>query len=216
MRLGFNNIAQQQYTYAYGQNRRNDFITALLILIAEVMKANGHVKRTELNYVKQKLILLFGYDTAAKAILQLRDILKQNYNIYQVSEIINRNVDYDSKIEILHILYGIAEADGEVSDSEIQLIRQIAYNIGINIADAESIFNTVTNNSSSLDDAYKILGIAPQSTEDEIKKAYRSLVLKYHPDRVAELGEEVQKNAEARFRKVQEAYDKIKLARNIK
>ena len=134
---GMINVFQQDHqTYEYGQSRRNDFITAMLILIAEVMKADGHVKRSELNFVKRRLEELLGYETSVKAVLQLRDILKHRYNIFQITETVNRFVDYDSKLEILHILYGIAAADGDVCNAEIQLIRQIAYGIGITPPDA--------------------------------------------------------------------------------
>lgn len=214
---GFINLNQRdRYTYEYGQSRRNDFITAMLILIAEVMKADGHVKRSELNFVKRRLEELLGHETASSAILQLRDILKRRYNIFQVTETVNRMVDYDSKLEILHILYGIAAADGDVCNAEIQLIRQIAYGIGITPPDAESVFNTVADAFNTPDDAYKILEITPQASDEEVKKAYRTMAMRYHPDRVADLGPEVQKNAEKRFVKVQEAYDRIKNIRGFK
>lgn len=214
---GYINISQRdRYTYEYGQSRRNDFITAMLILIAEVMKADGHVKRSELNFVKRRLEELLGHETAASAVLQLRDILKRRYNIFQVTETVNRMVDYDSKLEILHILYGIAAADGDVCNAEIQLIRQIAYGIGITPPDAESVFNTVADAFNAPDDAYKILEISPQASDEEVKKAYRTMALRFHPDRVADLGPEVQKNAEKRFLKVQEAYERIKNIRGFK
>lgn len=211
--LSSNNTYER--TYQYGQSRRNDFIKALLILIAAVIKVDGSIKRSELDFVKSRLLALLGHDEAQRAILALRDILKRDYNIYQVCNVISNIIDYDSKLEILHILYGIAAADGFVCDSEIVLIRQIAYNIGVNQADAESIFSMVAGRDTEAD-AYKVLEISPQATDEEVKKAYRTMAMKYHPDRVAELGDDVQKNAATRFRKVQDAYEKIKLARGIK
>ncbi|VDM40520.1 unnamed protein product [Toxocara canis] len=50
-------------------------------------------------------------------------------------------------------------------------------------------------------DYYKVLGIAKSATEDEIRKAYRKMALKYHPDKNKEPG------AEAKFKEVAEAYD---------
>ena len=68
----------------------------------------------------------------------------------------------------------------------------------------------------SLDDCYKILGVSPNATDEEVKKAYRIAAMKHHPDKVSHLGEDVRKKAEETFAKVNEAYDKIKAARGMK
>ncbi len=206
---------ERTHTYTYGQNRRMNFITALLVLIAEVMKADGQVKRVELDYVKAELVKLLGYEDARLAVLQLRDILKQPQNIYTVMEVVHRNVDYDSRLAILHILYGIAKADGVVTDEERRLIRRIGLGIGLSERDTESIMSTFTAHN-NIDDAYKVLEIEPTATDEEVKKAYRTMAMKYHPDRVATLGDEIAKNAEVKFKQVQDAYEKIKAQRNLK
>ena len=59
------------------------------------------------------------------------------------------------------------------------------------------------------DDPYVVLGIERKATEEEIKKAYRKLVNKYHPDKVAHLGDEFKALAEVRFKEIQQAYRKI-------
>jgi len=63
--------------------------------------------------------------------------------------------------------------------------------------------------------AYKILEIDPKVSDEEVKKAYRRMAMKYHPDKVAQLGEEVQKAAAEKFRKVQEAYEAIQKERGM-
>ena len=68
----------------------------------------------------------------------------------------------------------------------------------------------------SISDCYKILEVSPDATDDEVKKAYRKAAMKYHPDKVSHLGEDVRKKAEEQFAKVNEAYDKIKAARGMK
>ena len=76
---------------------------------------------------------------------------------------------------------------------------------------------TINNhNGVSLESAYQILGINSSSDEAEIKKAYRKLAIKYHPDKVSQLGEDFQKGAKEKFQKVQDSYEKIKEARGIK
>jgi DnaJ like chaperone protein len=60
-----------------------------------------------------------------------------------------------------------------------------------------------------------VLGIEPSATEEEIKKAYRQMAIRYHPDKVAQMGEEYQKGAKEKFQQVQDAYDNIKKSRGI-
>ncbi len=210
--------AQAQQTFSYGQSRRYDFVTALLILTAEVMKANGQIKKIELEYVKGQLVQLLGVTDAQYAVLQLRDILKQRNNLQEVCGQINRTIDYDSKLSILHFLYGIAAADGVVSPEEVQIVTVIGLGIGVSRADVDAILHLSksTAKRSDINDAYKILEVSPTATDEEVKKAYRQMAMKFHPDRVATLGESVQSQAEERFRKVQEAYDQIKQARGMK
>ena len=56
----------------------------------------------------------------------------------------------------------------------------------------------------------------PKASDEEVKKAYRRMAMKYHPDKVGHLGEEFQQAAAEKFRKVQDAYERIAQARGIK
>ena len=67
----------------------------------------------------------------------------------------------------------------------------------------------------SLDDAYKVLGLTKDATDDEVRKAYRKLALQYHPDRVATLGDDVKEAAKKKFQELNDAKDKIYKARNL-
>jgi DnaJ like chaperone protein len=62
---------------------------------------------------------------------------------------------------------------------------------------------------------YKVLEIEPNASDDDIKKAYRQMAVRYHPDKVAHMGEEYQKGAKEKFQKIQEAYENIKKQRGI-
>jgi DnaJ like chaperone protein len=63
--------------------------------------------------------------------------------------------------------------------------------------------------------AYEVLELSPACTDDEIKKAYRRMGMKYHPDKVNSLGEDVKQSATEKFRKVKDAYDHLKKERGF-
>ena len=67
-----------------------------------------------------------------------------------------------------------------------------------------------------MSDAYKVLEIEPSATDEEVRKAFRKLALKHHPDRVATLGEDVRRAAEEKFQQINNAKERIYKARGMK
>lgn len=194
------------------ESGRNSFMVSLLVLIAEVMKADGKVLKSELDYVKNYMVQAFGPSAAREALMLLRDILKQNVPLKDVCHQIRDNMDYSSRLQVLHFLFGIANADGVVSKSEVDLIAKIATDLGISTKDYDSIRSMFIDSTEAY---YKVLEIEPSASVDEIKKAYRAMAIKHHPDKVGHLGEDIRKAAEEKFKKVNEAYEKIKKERGF-
>ncbi|MDY0200007.1 MAG: TerB family tellurite resistance protein [Bacteroidales bacterium] len=198
--------------YSGQTNNRNSFLVTLLVLIAEVMRADGKVVQSELNYVKQYFLKNFGEQASKEALMLLRDILKQDVPLRDVCYQVRDNMDYSSRLQLLHLLFGISEADGVKHPKEIEVINRIADWIGISATDYDSIKATFIDNSEAY---YRVLEVSPSATNDELKKAYRTMAIKYHPDKVGYLGEDIRASAEQKFQKVTEAYDKIKKERGI-
>jgi len=195
-----------------GESSRNGFIVSLLVLVSAVMKADGKVLKSELEFVRQYFYKNFGPSASREAILLLRDILKQTVPLRDVCSQIKANVDYHSRLQLLHLLFGIAQADGVVSAEELKVIKDIASYLDITDADFASIKAMFIPDT---DKYYKILEVSPQSTNEEIKKAYRLMAVKYHPDKVQHLGEDIRVAAEQKFKMVNEAYDRIKKERGF-
>ena len=189
-----------------------DFVVSFLVLIAAVMKADRKVVQSELTFVKQYLVNAFGEEEALEMLRILRDILKQDIPLKEVTFQIKGRMDYPSRLELIHLIYGIAKADGAISDAEMSLIEKIAYDLGLSGADIISVKNMYFQ---SADWAYSILEIDSGATNEEIKKAYRQLAMKNHPDKVAYLGEEIRKKAQEKFQKINEAYEAIKKERKM-
>jgi DnaJ like chaperone protein len=204
----------QSSTYKPGTVRtsQGDFGMSLLVLVAAVMKADGKVVKSELDYVKQFFIRQFGQESAREALLMLKDILKQEIPVRDVCLQISRNMDYSSRLQLLHLLFNVSLADRAIHTSETEIIEKISAYLGVASNDFLSIRNMFIPET---DSSYKILEIDPSSSNDEVKKAYRRMAMKYHPDKVSHLGEEFRKTADEKFKKVNEAYEKIKKERNM-
>jgi DnaJ like chaperone protein len=195
------------------RTRPGDFAASLIVLSGAVMKADGKVLKSELDFVKKFFVQQFGEQLAVENMLVLREILKQDINVREVAGQIKNYMDHSSRLQLLHFLFGISYADGHVHTKEVDEIRKISNYLGIRMADFESIKAMFYKDVHS---AYKILETTPDANDDEIKKAYRKMATKYHPDKVSHLGEEFQKAAKEKFQEVQAAYEQIKKERGIK
>jgi len=199
-------------TNIYQGNARGDFAMSLLVLSAAVMNADGKVVKAELDYIRQFFLQQFGLVETERLILMLREILKQEINVKEVSEQIGQYMDYPSRLQMLHFLFGIAAADGQFDASEIRIIQEISGFMGITNSDFSSIRAMFVKNINS---AYDILEITPDATNDEVKRAYRRLAIEYHPDKVSHLGEDIRKSATEKFQNLSVAYEEIKKKRGM-
>lgn len=188
------------------------YVMSLLVLVAAVMKADGKVLKSELDYVKKFMVHNFGEDSAQEAIKMLRDLLDQTIPVNEVCKQIQTNMNYSARLQLVHFLFGIAQADGNVATEEKELINHICKQMGISDKDFESIQAMFIPNT---DSDYKILEIDRSVSDEEVKKAYRRMAMKYHPDKVSHLGEDFQNAAKEKFQKVNQAYENIKKERNV-
>ena len=189
------------------KTRHGDFVISVLVLLAKVMKADGKLLKSELDYVKNFLIQQFGVLQAKELMMVFKDILDQEYPLRDVCRQIQRSMDHPSRLELIHILYGLSAADGDAHEKEVQVIQAIANYLNINKNDYESIKATFAKDK---DAPYRILEIDASANEEEVKKAFRKMANKYHPDKVSHLGKEMQDLAEEKFKAVNDAYQQIK------
>ncbi|UTW61074.1 TerB family tellurite resistance protein [bacterium SCSIO 12741] len=196
-----------------GDTRPGDFNFSLLVITAAVMKADGTIKKSELDFVRRFLINQFGENKAQEMLLALREILKQDIPLEEVCYQISQNMSPELRLQLLQYLFGVARADKHVHKMELATIERVAQLLRINQSDFNSIKAMYYTDSTNW---YQVLNLSSDATESEIKKAYRKLATKYHPDKVAQLGEDYQKAAKEKFQKIQEAYENIKRERNFK
>ena len=207
---------KEQPQRPYGQRpvtQSGDFEVSLLVLASIVIKADGKQDQRELDYVRNQFVAMYGKERANHAFRLFKEINKQkNISTRQVCLQIRQMMQHPSRLQLIHFLFGIAKADGMVTQEEEQQIYLMAGYLGISQVDYESIKAMFYNSS---DNAYKILEIDKHATNDDIKKAYRKMAKKYHPDKVIHLGEEHRKGAEEKFRQVQAAYEQLQKERGF-
>lgn len=190
-----------------------DFELNLLSLSSIVIKADGHVNKTELEYVRQYFVASYGKEHANAIFKTFNEVIKKReVSAQRICFYLTQRTRYASRLQIVHFLFGIANADGVVSDAEAIEIQKIARYLQISVHDFESIKAMFFK---SADTAYKILEIEPSASNAEVKKAFRDMAKKYHPDKVQHLGEVHVKGAEEKFRKVQQAYEQIQKERGM-
>ncbi|MCT4622346.1 MAG: TerB family tellurite resistance protein, partial [Schleiferiaceae bacterium] len=191
-----------------------DFHLSVLVLAAIVIKADGKVDEKELDFVRQSFVRMFGKQKANESFKVFNSIVKQQTNTKEVCFQIRRHTSHAMRLQLVHFLFQIGEADGHLHQSELHVIRTIASYLYIRSADFESIHAMFAKKTTKAD-YYTILEITQQATDDEVKKAYRKMAKKYHPDRLVDMGADVQAAAQEKFHKVQEAYDAICKERGI-
>jgi DnaJ like chaperone protein len=198
----------------YTHTTEQDFKASLLVMMACVMKADGKVQRSELNVVKRFLVTNFGENGALEALQMLKKILDQPINEMEVAQQINRYMNHSAKLQLVRFLFDVAYADGHVNEAELLVIRRISAIFNISNTEFESLKAPYMKHI-DVNWAYKALEIEPSASNDEIKKAYRKMAMKFHPDKVANLGEDIKKSATEKFRAVNEAYEHLKKIRKF-
>ena len=221
----------------------------LLVLLAEVMKADGKLKSRELDSVKSTIRRYYRSESEQKAALkQFQLILKTRNNIHDVCNFINDQLDDVGVTELFMELLAVAYADDDFNDKEKPVIKQIRNLLGISTQEYQRIYalfmkkrqdgyyrykktkqskksNGKQNESYDQttrvitikeQEAYNILGVSENTSDEEIKKAYRALAIMYHPDKVSSLGDEAVRQATESMKQINQAWNVVKEARGIK
>lgn len=203
------------------EGHRNGFLFSLLLLSAHIIQADGKIMHSEMEYVRLFLRNNFGsqaMDQGNEILLRLFDKRKQlgdtewKRQIRQACQEINASMQLEERLQLLAFLCEISKADGRVDKAELDELHLLAGYLGLNASEVDQLLNL---GGTTLEDAYKVLGVSPDASDDEVRRAYRKMALQYHPDKVATLGDDVKAAAEKKFKEIGAAKDMIWQARGL-
>ena len=209
----------------HAQGQRNSFLFSMLVMASYVIRADRRVMHSEMEFVRRFLRANFGEEAVAEGEDILLKLFEEAKRLDQASPTAYRDMifdcggqmavhlNYGERLQLLDFLIKIAQSDGSVCAEEIRALKDVAQAMRLSGSEVDSMLNLKGD---SLADAYKVLEVDPSATDDEVRAAFRKLALKHHPYRVATLGEDVRRAAEAKFQQINNAKERVYKARGMK
>jgi DnaJ like chaperone protein len=203
------------------EGNRNSFLMSMLLLASYIIKADGRIMHSEMELMRQWLRSNFGEVAVQQGEQILRRLFEaskkqgdEQYrrNIQDACLQISMNMEYSERLQLLNFMVMIAQADGYVDPSEVVALKEVAAWMQMPESEIDSMLNLEKDD---LESAYRVLGVSPDATDDDLRRAYRRLALEHHPDRVAALGDDVRHAAEKKFQEINAAKERIWKARGL-
>ena len=209
---------------AAGQ-RQAVFLETAFVLMGKLAKSGGHISQDEINYVEDMIRKMgMSSEHRQQAINQFKRGSAPDFNIDAALNLFMEHCGQTLHLKQVLLMYLIvmATADGQVDSAEQSFIEQVANRLGYSDQEFQQMLDMALNQThfkqgspvsgSSIDDAYKALGVASSNTDQEIKRAYRKLMSQYHPDKLIGQGlpEDMIAVATEQAKEIQVAYDLIK------
>jgi DnaJ like chaperone protein len=179
---------------------------SILVLAAAVIRCDKNYTEATEKYINDFLARQFGGRNTVQRTKAVNEHVEMGTEAYIniACKELKLLATEDSRIHILHFLFGVADADEYINAKEMRCIQRISGYLGVTDKD----FKRVKNSFVRENNPYKILELEEGVTLAEVKAAYRRMILKFHPDKKGESMSEEEANI--KFRAIQKAFETIK------
>jgi len=195
------------------------FFVSLFSMLAKMAKADGKVSSEEAELINHIAKTQMNMDTedrkAAKDIFN--NALNDDYSIYDYAKQFKQVMQNEQMREMVYrLLFTVAFADKKLHQEEERILKEIPPHLGLDNSMYKRFYEEFQGQKTDVSECYEILGCTSDSTDDEIKRAYRKKCVEYHPDKIASKGlpDGFMKFAEDQMQQITSAYSTIKDSRN--
>ena len=187
-----------------------EFEINLAVLASHLIKIDGRISLEEVTFVTDFLNTHFDSNYSARRTQMVNHCMQKEYDLSAACDQIRVNTPYATRVQVIHFLFDVALCDGELNERENYFIFRIAGYLNVNDVEFKRIKTERTAQVVAQVSVYEVLGVQRSASMEEIRNAYRKLVLKYHPDRNKTATEQEKKELSIRFQRIHEAYEQIK------
>lgn len=215
-------IQKKVSTYEASQSEsHNRFVWLLVHILINIAKIDGVVSKEEISTIQRFFQQNLRYDQTKMYWVKelIKEALSSTQSMDTLLQEFRDTFAYEPRLILLELIYQVLYAKTSVPEPELRMARDIANYLEIKEYDKRTIEakykygyqqQQSTTTRGSADQYYAVLGLEPGADMDTIKKAYRKLCMKYHPDKVRHLGEEFRAVAEEKMKEINVAYDFFK------
>jgi DnaJ like chaperone protein len=191
-----------------------DLAGDLCAVFIEVAHADGDVRREEVREVRRYFETTLGYGPESLHLVRghLKAFLARPPDLDAAARACGKQLPSSERRRLLDVLFELALVDGALQRSEREALRRVARGLGISEDDEQAI---ATLHLGDGDEHYAVLGLTPEATDAEVKRAFRQLAAEYHPDKASHQGRQAAEQASRRFQEVRDAYEEIRRLRGL-
>jgi DnaJ like chaperone protein len=186
----------------------------LCALFIEVAHADGDVRREEVREMRRYFESVLGYGPESLQLVRghLKEFLHRPPDLDAAAQSCGAQISYDERHRLLDALFELALVDGALQRSEREALRRAARGLDLSEEDEQAI---AAQHLGDGDAHYTVLGLTPEATDAEVKRAFRQLAAEHHPDKASHAGRRAAEQASRRFQEVRDAYEEIRRLRGL-